>query len=275
METPPEMAIVWLASYPKSGSTWLRVLLANCEPARTEPVGVNELGQHWTALRRHIFDEVTGLCSAELHPEEIASLRPEVHRFLAASEPSPTFLKTHEQYHPGLGPMDVVAGVVNLVRDPRDVAVSLAHHMAWSVDQTIAFMAASDARLPCAERVYPELPERIGSWFSHGASWNSSPMPRLRLTYEELSHDTHRNLGRVLDFCGLRCTAERIDRAVRWSRFEALQAQEAVSGFRERQPTSQSFFREGKVGGWQGRLTPRQVETILRATLHTDPPPVS
>ena len=90
--------IVWLAAYPKSGSTWMRALLANlcsAEPSagereglaprmgESEPIPINELRTALpgssTASREH-FDEFTGLASADCTDAEAELLRPAVYR---------------------------------------------------------------------------------------------------------------------------------------------------------------------------------------------------
>jgi len=66
-------------------------------------------------------------------------------------------------------------------------------------------------------------------------------------------------------FAGLCYTEQQIETAIRRCSFSELQRQENESGFREKMPRSQSFFRQGKIGTWQGVLTPKQVEQMLAA----------
>src|ERR1051325_10793236 len=93
---------VWLASYPKSGNTWLRVFLANLIRGGNEPVDINQLDV-LSASDRSLFDASTGLASSELTRAEIARLRPGVFR-VASRHPSssrhvgPLLVKTHEAF---------------------------------------------------------------------------------------------------------------------------------------------------------------------------------
>jgi len=58
-------------------------------------------------------------------------------------------------------------------------------------------------------------------------------------------------------------TRRQLARAIEWSSFARLQAQE--KGFRERPPNAdQSFFREGRAGKWKDALTAAQVDRIVR-----------
>ena len=69
--------------------------------------------------------------------------------------------------------------------------------------------------------------------------------------------------GAIVRFAGLEVDAERVRKAVAFSSFERLQAQEASHGFCEKQPTAASFFREGRAGSWRGRLTDAQVGRLV------------
>ena len=63
---------VWLASYPKSGNTWLRIFLANLLCPDQAPVNINSLHLGAAiASSRYRFDEVLGMPSALLTHAEI------------------------------------------------------------------------------------------------------------------------------------------------------------------------------------------------------------
>ena len=142
--------IVWLASYPKSGNTWFRLLVANLS-ATDKPVDINAMGEHGgIASARGEFDSHTLLESGLLTHDEVDALRPRVYEFLAreAEGRGPRMVKAHDAYlgTPLGEPMlRAAAGAIVIVRDPRDIAASLANHRRTSVDEAIAFMADKDA----------------------------------------------------------------------------------------------------------------------------------
>src|SRR5690242_336258 len=76
--------IVWLASYPKSGNTWLRAFLANLIANRVDPLKPDELKNYADdeALPER-FSELAGRPSHALDFGEIAALRPQVHALIA------------------------------------------------------------------------------------------------------------------------------------------------------------------------------------------------
>ena len=55
---------------------------------------------------------------------------------------------------------------------------------------------------------------------------------------------------------------DRIAKAVEFSAFKQLQKAEAEEGFVERSVHSEKFFRSGRSGGWQEKLTPAQARQI-------------
>ena len=130
-------SILWLASYPKSGNTWLRALLTNYKQDVDTPADINKLRGGPIASSRDLFDEMIGFEASELTDSQIAQLRPVAYRRLAAELSEGSLLKVHDAWTIGptgepLFPADVTAGVVYIVRNPLDVAVSAASH--WGVD---------------------------------------------------------------------------------------------------------------------------------------------
>ena len=275
--------IVWLASYPKSGNTWLRAVLTNYLRDDGEPASINAL-DGVPRNSRDVFNEYLGLDSADMSDEEIARHLPRFREVLAeglcAARPlperyrrrnEPAFVKTHEAYRlpgaPARFPRAGAAGVAYLVRNPLDVAVSLAHHLDWTLDRTIRRMddpATHDSHIPGG--IFGRLPEPMTTWSGHVASWTGqSDLPLHVARYEDLLADPRGGFGAIVRFAGLAWDGPRLDRALGHSAFPRLQAQEAESGFAEKQPTAPSFFRAGVAGSWRGALTPAQVRALADA----------
>ena len=60
-----------MASYPKSGNTWLRIFLENLLTDASTPVDINRLCRVTHAAARRLFDGLTDVESSDLTPEEI------------------------------------------------------------------------------------------------------------------------------------------------------------------------------------------------------------
>lgn len=263
---------VFLASYPKSGNTWFRLLLANLKSGNSEPVRINsrfDLAD--TFVSRGKFDEITMIESGLLTGDEVDGLRSAVLPALAAEAPPFTWFKTHDawRFTPSGTARFAGAGraAVYVVRDPRDVAVSLAHHSSTSVDRAIDFMNDPDATTGrTGRRQKPHLHQKIGDWSAHVKSWlDQKEIPVHLIRYEDLRGDTAGVLAAALRFAGQAESRQDIERAVSHSDFSELRRQEDAVGFRERLSTTAPFFRRGEAGAWRDELTAVQCARIEAA----------
>ena len=291
----PAASIVWLVSYPKSGNTWLRAVLTNYlrddgeRGSHSEPASINALLGPPVASSRETFDELVGLDSSDLTPEEVLRHRPLLHELLArestmpagapAHEGAPVFVKVHEAYlrtvdGTALFPKAATAGVVYLVRSPLDVAVSYAHHRQRSIDDTVRWMndpEAAEARVDGG--IFHSVPQPLATWSGHASSWlDQEALPMHVARYEDLLADPAAAFGAIVRFAGLDRAgtlpddgSARLARAVHHAGFSRLRAQEEESGFCEKQPTAPSFFRAGVSGSWREALDPRQVQALVDA----------
>ena len=86
-------------------------------------------------------------------------------------------------------------------------------------------------------------------------SWVDEPGLRVHVVrYEDMQADPIATFGGVVRFCGLDDDPTRIAKAVDFSRFERVQAQEQAEGFGEKMPLADSFFRSGQVGSWRAGM---------------------
>jgi hypothetical protein len=259
--------IVWLASYPKSGTTWLRAFLHNFLRPQDQPYDINQLNDFCEsendATLYHPYDPRP---ASHYSLADVQRLRPQVHRDLMRAFPDLVFVKTHNavlvvEGVPLLTP-DVTAGSIYIVRDPRAVAVSYSHHLGLSIDETIDFMANDGA---AAGNDEAHVFERLASWSSHVLSWTHHPNPLGHIMrYEDMLADPVSSFGNVVRFLGAEPPPDRLDRAVAFSRFEELQDQERRSGFVEKPQEAAAFFREGRADAWEEALTDAQMARIER-----------
>ncbi len=88
--------ILWLASYPKSGNTWIRIFLANLFADSDKAYDINALGRYiYGEMSADLYEKVAGKAVAEMTDRELHRLRPEVHRLIAGLRPDTVFVKTH------------------------------------------------------------------------------------------------------------------------------------------------------------------------------------
>lgn len=254
--------LIWLASYPKSGNTWMRILIANLLSGQDRPADINNLSEPETLAGRWRFADDMLVEPDLLGREELEDLRALHCDFAAQDRKQAFFCKTHDRFwrrpgEPTLG--SAARGALYIVRDPRDVAVSLSHHASLSVDAAIAQMTD-----PSAHSAGPLLlPYVVGDWGAHVTGWTQQRLINTKVVrYEAMHGDTAGTLGDILEFLGGRASEADILRAVNHSRLEELQRQEASKGFRESRPGQKRFFRSGKVGAWREVLSVTQVRLL-------------
>ncbi len=225
--------LYWLASYPKSGNTWVRCFLAAL-------LGGGEMQQfgeivevaHASAAR-NLLEQILDVPTSDFTSRDFMFARADLHRAQAATRTASRFLKVHDRYDLALFQQEATSGIVYIVRDPRDVAPSLAAHLGKSLDQTIEMMSDLDFRVGSQPGAYyPQGPQLLSSWTAHVTSWlDQDRSSVLLLRYEDLSADPALQFRRLVDFIGVTADAPTFDRALETTRFEVLRAKEDSLGF--------------------------------------------
>ena len=222
----------FLVSYPKSGNTWVRFLLANLKYPN-ETVG---------------FANINRLLPA---PGVLSK------RFLRTL-PRPRILKSHE-------PFDVrFRKVIYLVRDPRDVAVSEYHF-----DLKKRYIEADVTLEQFVKRFIAGETSSYGSWWEHAASWIAARHGNpafLLVRYEDLLSDSIGETAKIAEFLGIQADPERLQAAVERSsadRMRKLEKQEADQWTGTKNTRKEiPFVRAAKSGGWKETLPAHSVEEI-------------
>ena len=264
--------VFWLASYPKSGNTWLRLLLTNYLRDAGTPVDINDCSLGPIVSSRAWFDEWAGVEASMLEEATIDQLRPAVLRCMLEETQETVYIKVHEAWrrnHDGesLFPANFTAGVIYVLRNPLDVASSCAHHWGLRPETAVANMCNPEFTLARSQdKLDDQLRQPLNSWSGHVLRWlDDSGLPVCLVRYEELHRNPEKVLGELVRFAGLPWDAHRAHKAVRFSSFSELQCQERRCGFRERPPKSSApFFRRGLVGTWQSELSPALAQEIIR-----------
>ncbi len=259
----------WLASYPKSGNSWMRILLALYRDPGLAEQPLTAFDDADLATSAAVFDELTGISSSDLDTAQLIGRRPAFHRLLAHEVPYGHVLKTHDcaRLPDGRALFDAEssARAIYLVRNPLDVAVSYASHLAKPIDEVIEVLANPDARLDRRhDQAGGGLEQYPAGWSDHVRSWTEwDAFDVLVLRYEDLVADTEGTFTRALAFLGLEPDAGRIADATRRASFEVLRRKESESGFSIATQSGAPFFRSGRVGDWVSRLSRAQVDAIV------------
>lgn len=259
---------IWLASYPKSGNTWMRLALRSLlrDGAALDLTAIAGFGEVPTT--RDLFDRVLETDSAHLTQDEIETLRPALHDLHYGASGQPIVCKVHDRWRVADGralfASDHTHGTLYLLRDPRDVAISWARFSDSTIDQAIEFMARPSASLTSSEhQIGPHIAQQLGSWSDHIAGWvdASGLSPRV-IRYEDMIADLGAILTDVAAYLGWSITPDAVRGSVRATEFSRLADQERRHGFVELPSSAKRFFVTGTSGGWRDILLPAQVAAI-------------
>jgi len=261
--------ILWLASYPKSGNTWLRAYLANLFRNPPRPIPINELPNYALGDNFLIhYEQFSHRKAEDLTPEDIRRLRPRVHEWFANSSIDTVLVKTHNACavvdgQPLITP-SATAGAIYVIRNPFDVAISFANHYQVTIQRAIDLLCDEDHVLPGSAG---QIDQVLLSWSLHVRSWIEAPDLRLHvMRYEDMQTKPYKTFVAVSEFLGLPIEPARIRKAIKFSSFRELKRQEDRAGFIEARPDGKArFFREGKVGAWRDVLSEDQVRQLIDA----------
>lgn len=264
--------IVWLASYPKSGNTWLRIFLYHITRIT---MGVPLDGNDLNHLDRSslyeakrlvpLFEQFLGRSVQDVDWQDILRVRPQVHAELARRVTAPTLVKTHMALIAVHGTpvinLGVTLGAVYVVRNPLDVVLSLSDHMGIPLEYAVECLCLDGYRVPHTEI---EVYEPWGSWRENVGSWTSTKQPTIQaIRYEDMHESPLRTFRTVVSHLGQNPTDDQIKEAIELSSFKRLSEMEKEVPFRERSRNAERFFRVGRSGQWHDKLSEAQVERIV------------
>lgn len=243
--------IVWIASYPKSGNTWVRALLQVALGGRLDLNSMGELVPNFASLASRLSAE------AFERPGDIRFLwRAAQEKLAGGSAGGKVLLKTHNvcgRFDVGQFPdAGFTAGAVYVVRDPRDVAISFSHHFGLSVEKAVESLLDEGHVIHKDQNWFGS--EILSSWETHVRSWRAAPFPVLVLRYEDLLASPEVWIPKVLSF--LRVTPmsgldeQSLKSLIEEVSFARMADAERREGFREA-VGSTAFFREGRAEQWR------------------------
>jgi Sulfotransferase domain len=245
--------ITWIASYPKSGNTWVRAIVDRIvDPKR--PLDINALGATAPSFARLTQDYVRAhqIALSASAPGEVRRCWTPVQRQICEAGRD-AFLKTHNiaaRFDSGRFPdPHSTAAAIYVVRDPRDVALSYAYHYKMPLGMAVMALCTSSAHNIKQEAL--GMTELLMSWGEHVQGWTSlKGCPLLVLRYEDLLADPAAGVRAIGGFLERPLSADQVDAIVAATAFDQLKGQEAAHGFNE-SVRSEGFFRAGRAGQWR------------------------
>jgi len=261
--------ILWLASYPKSGNTWFRAFLTAL--LNGGKVEINRLDTDGIFSQRETFDRISELESRDLYREETESIIADVYRYLALESNRLKIIKIHDYFgYDKIGnclvPEDVSLCAIYFIRNPLDIAGSLANHFNCTIDEAVKILNNDQAYMVPQKNnfnIQNQLPQLLSDWSSHVRSWTTGPhFPVHIVRYEDMVSNTFETFSRILKLIGWGYSEENITTAIEASSFENLKRQENMNGFAEKAIKSERFFRSGTIGNWGKELNEYHIKQI-------------
>ncbi len=257
--------IIWLASYPKSGNTWLRMFLKSYFQKSGSKFKLDK--KQDDDFKSAGFPDYKDLEDLKIDYNEFSEIVKNweaIQDYINLNNRT-NFLKTHSSMCT-IGPYKFTTnrntkGGIYLVRDPRDVLVSYAHHITEDFETTFKLITSSDyyEMYPLPFKNIKFRKSLLGSWADHYNSWKSYKSSKiLMIKYEDMvsnKYDTfHKIVSYLNEIDNTEVDKDKLIKALKQTEFEELQKMERRDGFQEKLKRTDLFFRKGKAGAWKEEL---------------------
>jgi len=257
---------IFLASYPKSGNTWLRSIIGNFYNFEKE-FSLNDLKSiPLLSIKKHFneFQNKVYINNNELHFDWVSQNIIKCQKILNNKLNHLNIFKTHSVRHKNFTNETVNAGFIYIIRDPRDIIVSLKNFSGKDIDKTIDEFLFSRSLMITTNGAQ----ELLSTWELNVQSWlNYNSVPRLIIKYEDLKLNPKEIVLNIMEFLNkihrlnINLRDQDIDKIIENTNFNNLKKLEDKNGFDEATIHS-SFFRSGKSHQWKDILSSSQVKLI-------------
>jgi len=262
--------IIWLASYPKSGNTWVRLFLTSILHSNEGNIDfkdINKIGGQYP-LRSHFenfikdFNNINEIKNEWINTQDFLNL-----------DNKTKFLKTHH-VNCKIGTssftnLNNTLGVIYIVRDPRNVITSIMHHFSKkSYKEAEEFIFDEKKWLGILKENEKKIknydfPTLIGSWKTHYNSWKIVNKNFLLIKYEELLLNPDNEFKKIIEylrnFIEVNIDHQKFKKAIEACSFQNLKSLENKKGFAESMTDKESninkrFFNLGPDNNWKKLL---------------------
>ena len=229
--------IIWLASYPKSGNTWVRLMI---NAYKTGYLDINNIETTTSDANKYHYQLVSPIPVSEMPVMDVFMMRNSSllhmqyqHRY------RPVITKTHcaniNAVSSPMIPPEWTKSAIHIVRDPR-------------------FVLGKGGKAP----------SMLCSWSTHTKSWTGeNKFPVINIRYEDIKKAPITCLTKIIEWLGLDVDQDRIKKTIEMTTIDNLQKEESAKGFSEKSEHNERFFRKGIVGEWVDVLTKEQASKIL------------
>ena len=256
--------IIWLASYPKSGNTWIRIFLDTLlfSKNKTEvDINFNFIDQF--PLRKHFknlttnCDDINEFAKNCINAQDLINLDNKIKIF-----------KTHNAYWKQketdytFTNKENTFGTIYIVRDPRNVITSVLNYFNKKDYNEALDFITDEKKILGGSRTDFGLPTIISSWSNHYRSWKKFDKNYLLIKYENLLENPQDEFFKITNYLkfntNFKFDNEIILQAIENTKFNNLSSQENEKGYRGNSPTNKKldkkFFNLGPKNKWENIL---------------------
>ena len=269
--------IIWIASYPKSGNTWVRSIISSLiytKDGLFEYPHIKKI-QQYPQIR--FFESFT---------KDYNNIH-EIKKYWIASQEKINldnkvkFFKTHhlnckiDDY--AFTNKKVTLATIYIVRDPRNLVDSIANHFSKNIEDSKRFLLTPKVLSPGKEIELSggNVITYVGSWKEHYRFWTHNTNNLLLLKYEDLLNNPHKELERITKFLkkfiDFEITEQKKENIIKTTSFESLKKIEDKGNFTENvfakgSKNKVKFFNKGPKNVWQNSL-PQKIQNEIEASL--------
>tara|TARA_Y100000590_G_scaffold441367_1_gene567929 strand:+ start:1159 stop:2001 length:843 start_codon:yes stop_codon:yes gene_type:complete len=263
--------IFWLASYPKSGNTWIRTFISTYYFTNSDTFEFKYLKNikqfpHEKFFNKDIKDINSAINSWDQVQKNINIQNKiiflKTHSALATINNCAFTSKEHS-----------IAGIY-IVRDPRNVITSLSNHYQLNFDQSLEFMTNSKKFLLNKKNINNFANFTfLSSWSEHYKSWiNNKQFKIFFLKYEDLEINPSQVFKEMILFINKvlnkndKIDMNKVKKIIESISFEKLKKKEKENGFpeavKDKSKKKINFFNLGKKNKWNEILTNHQINLL-------------
>ena len=275
----------WLSSYPKSGNTWLRLIIGGLfftENGKIENFEVLkkipkiDIRSNFQFIKGVSLDDYNLIFSNKIFNEKMFLVYfnycIEAQKNINLNGGNFGFFKTHnarvkinEKFYTD---ESTTLGFIYVSRDPRDIIISYSKYLGLSHDDTIDFMI--NGQLRNSKQIGGNFPEILLNWQDHYKSWkNFQNVPSLFIKFENLKENPDEEIYKIINFLKKNYNIEisnrnrKIKNIIETTNFNKLKQIEVQGSFPENKENNSTFFRKGSIDQWKNNLTYDQIQIIL------------
>ena len=277
--------IIWLASYPKSGNTWVRTIINQIifndvksktevfdnlsrirrYPSKTDILGLPHLPNN------NIFTKEQKKEAVDFTIKNWSISQDKINKNNKIN-----ILKTHnilcklnlDGKNYSFTDLNNTIGVIHIVRDPRNIVTSVKNHFSISTEEDSIDMLCDNYNWTGFAN--NEIPQLLSSWNNHYNSWKKFPKNYLLIKYEDLQKNPYREFGKITKYLekitNTKFDDNKINKAIETTSFKYMQNLETKGFFTENARGQNNkkvkFFNLGPKNDWKKNLDNEIIEKL-------------